>query len=185
MLAKVLKNGGNLLVLDEPTNDLDLPSLRMLEEAIANFDGAVLVVSHDRYFLDRICDQIVAFEDGEVVVHPGNYSYYLEKRKAREQRDKLYAQALAKETAKKPQAKAEKPRKLTMAERKELEGMEAAILAAEEKVAELESLLNDPEFHRTRFQEAASVMESLEKTKHHTATLYTRWEELEAIAAGG
>ncbi|MDB4757830.1 ATP-binding cassette domain-containing protein, partial [Akkermansiaceae bacterium] len=61
MLAKVLKTGGNLIVLDEPTNDLDLQSLRMLEEALSAFPGTILVVSHDRYFLDRICDQIVAF----------------------------------------------------------------------------------------------------------------------------
>ncbi len=185
MLAKVLKNGGNLLVLDEPTNDLDLPSLRMLEEAIADFDGAVLVVSHDRYFLDRICDQIVAFEEGNVVVQPGNYSYYLEKRRAREQRDKLYAQNLAREVAKKKaQASVEaKPRKLTLAERKELEGMEEAILAVEEKVAGLESLLNDPEFHNTRFHEAASVMELLEEARNEAAALYERWEELESIAS--
>ena len=84
MLAKVLRRGGNVLVLDEPTNDLDLPSLRMLEEALADFDGTVLVVSHDRYFLDRICDQVVAFEDGGLFVQPGNYSYYLEKKKERD-----------------------------------------------------------------------------------------------------
>src|SRR5436190_20868803 len=83
MLAKVLRRGGNVIVLDEPTNDLDLPSLRMLEEALADFDGSVLVVSHDRYFLDRICDQLVAFEDGGLFVQPGNYSYYLEKRPQR------------------------------------------------------------------------------------------------------
>ncbi|HBE22604.1 MAG TPA: ABC transporter ATP-binding protein [Verrucomicrobiales bacterium] len=184
MLAKVLKHGGNLIVLDEPTNDLDLPSLRMLEEAIADFDGAVLVVSHDRYFLDRICDQIVAFEDGNVLVQPGNYSYYLEKRKAREQRDKLYAQNLAKEIAKKksPTA-AEKPRKLTMAERKELHGMEETILAAEEKVQELEATLNDPDFHINRFQEIPALLESIEKAKADCAALYTRWETLEAIAS--
>src|SRR5439155_20294092 len=70
MLAKVLRRGGNVIVLDEPTNDLDLPSLRMLEEALADFDGSVLVVSHDRYFLDRICDQLVAFEDLGVRVQP-------------------------------------------------------------------------------------------------------------------
>lgn len=93
MLAKVLKRGGNILVLDEPTNDLDLPSLRMLEEALASFDGTVLVVSHDRYFLDRICDQIVAFEDGVVFSQPGNFSYYLEKRVEREQRRKALAAA--------------------------------------------------------------------------------------------
>src|SRR5205823_13514931 len=84
MLAKVLRRGGNVLVLDEPTNDLDLPSLRMLEEALADFDGSVLVVSHDRYLLDRICDQIIAFEEGGWFVQPGNYSYYLEKKKERE-----------------------------------------------------------------------------------------------------
>jgi ABC-type multidrug transport system ATPase subunit len=86
MLAKVLKRGGNLLVLDEPTNDLDLPSLRLLEEALVDFEGSVLVVSHDRYFLDRICDQIVAFEEGGVFVQPGNFSYYLEKKLERDQR---------------------------------------------------------------------------------------------------
>lgn len=183
MLAKVLKNGGNLIVLDEPTNDLDLPSLRMLEEAIADFDGAVLVVSHDRYFLDRICDQIVAFEDGNVIVQPGNYSYYLEKRKARDQRDKLYAQNLAKQSAKKKSANpADKTRKLTMAELKELEGMEETILVAENNVVKIEAMLNDPEFHSTRFQEAPAVMESLEKARAHCATLYSRWEALEALA---
>ncbi len=181
MLAKVLKNGGNLLVLDEPTNDLDLPSLRMLEEAIADFDGAVIVVSHDRYFLDRICDQIVAFEDGEVIVHPGNYSYYLEKRRAREQRDRMQAQA-AKQTAKRVSTEAPaKPRKLTLAERKELDSIEATILCAEEEVAELEALLNDPEFHSTRFQEVASTLQQLEEKKARTAALYTRWEVLEAL----
>src|SRR5207249_10696402 len=86
MLAKVLRRGGNVLVLDEPTNDLDLPSLRMLEEAPVDFDGSVLVVSHDRYLLDRICDQIIAFEEAGLFVQPGNYSYYLEKKKEREAR---------------------------------------------------------------------------------------------------
>src|SRR6185369_1358691 len=83
MLAKVLRRGGNVLVLDEPTNDLDLASLRMLEEALADFDGTVLVVSHDRYFLDRICDQVLAFEESGLFAQPGNYSYYLEKKKER------------------------------------------------------------------------------------------------------
>ena len=93
MLAKVLKTGGNLIVLDEPTNDLDLQSLRMLEEALAAFPGTILVVSHDRYFLDRICDQIVAFEDDGVKVSPGNFSYYLEKRQARENAARAQATA--------------------------------------------------------------------------------------------
>ncbi|MGC4017277.1 MAG: ABC-F family ATP-binding cassette domain-containing protein [Luteolibacter sp.] len=182
MLAKVLKNGGNLLVLDEPTNDLDLPSLRMLEEALADFDGSVLVVSHDRYFLDRICDQIVAFEEDGIVVQPGNYSYYLEKRQAREQRDKMFAAAAAREAAARQKAvEPPKPRKLTMAEKKELEGMEEAILLAEEKVAEIESILNDPDFQMNRFAEIPETMSRLELAREDAAKLYARWEELEAL----
>lgn len=183
MLAKVLKNGGNLLVLDEPTNDLDLPSLRMLEEAIADFDGAVLVVSHDRYFLDRICDQIVAFEDGNVTVQPGNYSYYLEKKREREQRERVVVQANKTSAKRANTAAADKPRKLSLAEVKELEGMEESILAAEEKVAEWENLLNDPVFQSTRFHEVNAVMQQLEEAKEFAAALYARWEELENLSA--
>lgn len=183
MLAKVLKRGGNIIVLDEPTNDLDLPSLRMLEEALADFDGAVLVVSHDRYFLDRVCDQVVAFEEGGVFVQPGNYSYYLEKKKARDAWDKSNWTGNSKpikQTAA-PAATAAKPRKLSFKEAKELEGMEEAILTAESRVAELDALLNDPSFYITRSAEAPALMEEMEKTKTEVARLYARWEELEAV----
>ncbi len=185
MLAKVLKNGGNLIVLDEPTNDLDLQSLRMLEEALADFDGSVIVVSHDRYFLDRICDRIIAFEDNGVVVQPGNYSYYLEKRQAREAAERAQAQAFAQAAASRQKAAAPaKPRKLTLAERKELEGIEDTILAAEEAVAELEAKLNDPEFQARNFNEIPALVEKLETAKAHAAAVYARWEELEAVAGG-
>ena len=81
-LAKVLKVGGNVLMLDEPTNDLDVNTLRMLEEAIAEFAGCALVISHDRFFLDRICTHILAFEgDGNVRWFTGNFSEYEEWRK--------------------------------------------------------------------------------------------------------
>ncbi|MEK7951850.1 ABC-F family ATP-binding cassette domain-containing protein [Luteolibacter soli] len=185
MLAKVLKTGGNLLVLDEPTNDLDLPSLRMLEEALADFDGSVLVVSHDRYFLDRICDQIIAFEDGGVKVQPGNYSYYLEKRQAREQVERLHAQAAARDAAARQKAAApasNKPRKLTLSERKELEGMEETILHAEEAVAALEAKLADPEFQKN-YAEIPATAAKLDEAKAKVAKLYARWEELEALSA--
>src|SRR6266404_4497293 len=83
LLAKILKRGGNVLMLDEPTNDLDLGTLRLLEEALVAFGGCVIVVSHDRYFLNRVCTSILAFEgEGRVVYHVGNYDYYLEKRGA-------------------------------------------------------------------------------------------------------
>ena len=184
MLAKVLKNGGNLIVLDEPTNDLDLPSLRMLEEALASFAGSVIVVSHDRYFLDRICDQIIAFEDGGVSLQEGNYSYYLEKRQAREAAAKAQAQAWSKKssTAPAPQTKA-KPRKLTFKERAELDGIEETILAAEEEVSALETKLNDPAFQAENFNEIPAMAKTLEAAKTKVAALYTRWEQLESINA--
>lgn len=184
MLAKVLKRGGNVIVLDEPTNDLDLPSLRLLEEALAEFEGAVLVVSHDRYFLDRVCDQVVAFEEGGVHAQAGNYSYYLEKKRAREQRDKAWEAAAlaagAKTTAGQPTTK---PRKRSFAEQKELDGMEASIQTAEDRVASLEATLNDPDFYVKRLAEAPKIMAELEAAKALVARLYARWEELEAIRA--
>ncbi|MEI6085189.1 MAG: ATP-binding cassette domain-containing protein [Verrucomicrobiota bacterium] len=178
LLAKVLKTGGNVLVLDEPTNDLDLSSLRMLEEALADFDGAVLVVSHDRYFLDRICDQIVAFEDAGVIVQPGNYSYYLEKRKERERRRPTPPVTTPKEPAP-PPAKPARTRKLSFKEQRELEGMEAAILDGETQVTEIETTLNDPNFYSTRAKETVSLAAELEKAKAQVARLYARWAELE------
>src|SRR6202167_4479797 len=81
LLARILKSGGNFLILDEPTNDLDLPTLRVLEEALIAFPGVVCVVSHDRYFLNRVCTDILAFEgDGQIHHSVGDYDYYLEKK---------------------------------------------------------------------------------------------------------
>ena len=83
-LAKVLQSGGNVLLLDEPTNDLDVDTLRALEEALLGFGGCAVVISHDRWFLDRIATHILAYEDdGNVVFHEGNFSDYEEDRKAR------------------------------------------------------------------------------------------------------
>jgi len=83
-LAKMLKTGGNLLLLDEPTNDLDVETLRALEQALLEFPGSAVVISHDRWFLDRIATHILAFEgDSQVMWFAGNYSEYEEDRKRR------------------------------------------------------------------------------------------------------
>jgi ATPase subunit of ABC transporter with duplicated ATPase domains len=83
-LAITLKEGGNLLLLDEPTNDLDVNTLRALEEALENFGGCAVVISHDRWFLDRICTHILAFEgDSQVYWFEGNFSDYEENKKKR------------------------------------------------------------------------------------------------------
>ncbi|MDQ8190217.1 ABC-F family ATP-binding cassette domain-containing protein [Roseibacillus persicicus] len=186
MLAKVLKNGGNLIVLDEPTNDLDLPSLRMLEEALAAFKGTVITVSHDRYFLDRICDQIVAFEDSGVVVQPGNYSYYLEKRKARETAERLQLSAYEKSSsaAKKTAAPSGKrPKPLSNRERSDLETIEDRILEAEGVVEEIETRLSDATFQAENFDKLPAETAKLDAAKEAVAALYIRWEELEARKA--
>lgn len=177
-LATVLKRGGNIIVLDEPTNDLDLPSLRMLEEALVDFNGSVLVVSHDRYFLDRICDQIVAFEDdGGVFVQPGNYSYYLEKRQER----KAAQTAAASDSTARSQSRTERKRKLSFKEQRELDAMESTILDAEARAEEIETLLNDPDFFVSRSQEASALIAELEAKKEEVTRLYARWAELESI----
>jgi len=144
VLAKTLKQGGNVLILDEPTNDLDLGTLRLLEEALIDFSGTVVVVSHDRYFLNRVATAILAFEGDAIVRYAvGNYDYYLEKR-AEEQ-----AILKAKVVAPSPNAKpvvpaANRPRKLKWKEERELETIEATILEAEDKVADLEKTFADP-----------------------------------------
>ncbi len=83
-LAKMLKSGGNVLLLDEPSNDLDVNTLRALEDALESYAGTALIISHDRWFLDRIATHILAFEgDSQVVWYPGNYSEYEEDRRKR------------------------------------------------------------------------------------------------------
>jgi ATP-binding cassette subfamily F protein uup len=182
MLAKVLKTGGNLIVLDEPTNDLDLQSLRMLEEALAAFPGTILVVSHDRYFLDRICDQIVAFEDDGVKVSPGNFSYYLEKRQARENAARAQATAANRAAKKRASEKKDKPRKLTMAEAKELETLEEKVMEADDTVTTLQEKLSSPEV-QTDFEQIPVVMAELEAAKKVADGLINRWEFLEEVKA--
>ena len=144
--------------------------------------GSVLVVSHDRYLLDRICDQIIAFEESGLFVQPGNYSYYLEKKKERENRSQTSWPGTDRMLAGKGKmisaAKPAHPGKLTFKEKRELEGMESAILAAENRVQELETTLNDPEFHATRSREARGMIAELEKAKTEVTRLYDRWHEL-------
>ncbi len=178
MLAKILKKGGNVIVLDEPTNDLDLNTLRLLEEALCAFKGSVIVVSHDRYFLNRVCTDILAFEgEGIVDYQVGNYDYYLEKKAAREATSKVYQT----KPIKKKSARKDRPRKLKWAEAKELETIEDEILVAEQNLAQLEKQLNAPDFYEKHGDNWQALENELEQAKEKVPTLYNRWEELEAI----
>ena len=178
MLAKILKKGGNVIVLDEPTNDLDLNTLRLLEEALCAFKGIVIVVSHDRYFLNRVCTDILSFEgDGVLDYQVGNYDYYLEKKAARAATSTVYKS----NPTKKNGPRKERPRKLKWAEAKELETIEADILAAEEKVTRLETAFEAPDFYEKHGDDWQELETELKRAKEKAPKLYTRWEELEAI----
>jgi ABC transport system ATP-binding/permease protein len=185
LLAKILKRGGNVLILDEPTNDLDLGTLRLLEEALLAFKGNVIVVSHDRYFLNRVCTAILAFQgDGAVHYSVGNYDYYLEKReqsvvvgdddRAPQKREEPGSTASTSNSA--------KPRKLKWKEERELAAIETAILAAEAEVVRLERVFAAPDFYAAHAADWQELEGALTVARDRVAQLYERWAELGAIA---
>jgi ATP-binding cassette subfamily F protein uup len=187
LLARILKSGGNFLILDEPTNDLDLPTLRVLEEALIAFPGVVCVVSHDRYFLNRVCTDILAFEgDGQIHHSVGDYDYYLEKKLRQEQlaaKESAAIVALNKSKAAAAASAAAKAakRKLSFKEQRELEGMESQIAGVDAEIVRIEALFASPDFHRTHAAQAGQLMEDLAAAKAKLPVLYARWEELEKI----
>ncbi len=177
LLAKVLKNGGNFLILDEPTNDLDLATLRILEEALITFEGCVIVVSHDRYFLNRVCSGILAFEgNGEIYFSEGDYDYYLEKRNLRLAKTENGKASVQKKQE--PHVKIQS-KKLSWKESKELEGLEQEITKAEENAARLEAIFSSPDFYDRYGNDIISLTNDLHDAKASVDRLYHRWHELE------
>lgn len=177
-LAKILCNGGNFLMLDEPTNDLDLPTLRILEEALLAFDGCVIVVSHDRYFLNRICDGILALEGNEEIYYSeGGYDFYIEKKKKREQDFKeLKIRSVSDDTRIK-----NKQKKLSYKDAIELSQIEEKIMKAESEVEEIEKIFSLPDFFEKYAAQTNELNLKLEKAKDDVKNLYIRWEELESL----
>jgi ABC transport system ATP-binding/permease protein len=183
LLARLLLEEANLLVLDEPTNDLDLLTLQVLEAALADFPGCVLVVTHDRFFLDKVATGLLVFEeDGLVRRHEGSYDLY---RRLREQREAERAEASrpAARPAAREERRADGARRLSYQERRELERMEAAILEAEERRGELEARLADPALYADTPEEVAEVSAAYREAVERVESLYARWAELEEIAA--
>lgn len=175
-LAKELKNGGNFLILDEPTNDLDLPTLRILEEALASYDSTILVVSHDRYFLNRVCNHILAFDEpGHPAMDVGDYDYYASRRKA--------AIHVA-EPEKKKDAPAPAPpkkntaKKLSYLEDRELTALENEIPELEDEIAAQEARFNDPASFTDPVREMKELTDRIEALKAELEKKYARWEEL-------
>jgi ATP-binding cassette subfamily F protein uup len=216
LLARLFLQGANVLVLDEPTNDLDLVTLNVLERLLLDFDGSVLLVTHDRYFLDKVATAILAFEgDGRVTRWEGNYDMY---RRLRDQLELARAAAAASPSSAAPSSvsarggeraatpsslsplrgeragvrgegdatapKSRKPGKLSFKEQRELEGMEAAILDAEERKSALEAALGDPATYQKDGAAVAGLKAELEAVTAEVERLYARWQELEAVRSG-
>jgi len=189
LLARLFLEGANLLALDEPTNDLDLVTLNVLERLLLSFTGAVLLVTHDRYFLDKVATSVVALEgDGGAVQYPGNFDTYRrlkaqrEAQLAAEAATRAPAAAAAAPAPPPDPARARKPGKLSYKDQRELDGMEAAIEAAEREKAELEAALASPEAY-TRPEKMRELAGALEAAAAKVAQLYARWEALEALKA--
>jgi ATP-binding cassette subfamily F protein uup len=179
LLAKILKRGGNVLLLDEPTNDLDLSTLRLLEEALIQFKGTIVLVSHDRYFMNRVCTHTLALNgDGSIQFDVGNYEEFILRRAKMESSAKLQGKPPTQELPA-IQIRSARAAKLTWKEERELEGIDQTILQAESKLAELEAILSDPVFYKERASEAQSVQVECENQRRKIASLYERWEALE------
>ena len=182
LLAKILRRGGNFLILDEPTNDLDLQTMRVLEEAILSFKGCVLVVSHDRYFLDRVCDRLIAFEgQGRIHECAGNYSYYQEKRAARAAAELALIQAPVKKDKPAAAPSTAKPRKMSQKEQRELAEVEAAITSLETDIAAMEAELSNPETFVKLGAGTNDYIAKLDAKKLELEGKFSRWAELEEV----
>lgn len=164
-LLKVLMGAPNVLLLDEPTNDLDITTLQILEDYLDSFQGIIITVSHDRYFLDRLCDTLFVFSHQQIQVHNGGYSDYIIT-------SNQTSSNKPKSSTKKPMR--ERKVRLTYLEKKELESLEADIPALEQKLQQLDEQLNQvTDFHD--IQELSNQRNALE---NEIETKSIRWLEL-------
>ena len=175
LLARLFTREANVLVLDEPTNDLDLETLDLLEELLAEFEGTLFLVSHDREFLNRTVTNVIAFEgEGRLAEYVGGYDDWLR------QRPQLRPEIAEKKIPRERPAK-ERPRKLSFKEKRELEELPHTIEKLEAEQAELQLRLADPAFYRQAGEKVAAAKTRLEQLEQELETAYGRWQELEEL----
>lgn len=174
LIAKLLLSGANVLLLDEPTNDLDLMTLRILEEALIAFDGASLVISHDRALLDRACTGVLSFEGDGTIVRYASRLQAVEAQQRRKTQTEPPAQRPPKPTPTRPT-----PTGLNWSERRELEGLPQQIETLEQKQSSLGERLSDPELYSGDGTDAAQIGSELQSIEQQLEIAYARWEELE------
>ncbi|NJL78201.1 MAG: ABC-F family ATP-binding cassette domain-containing protein [Richelia sp. RM2_1_2] len=186
-LLRILMSAPNVLILDEPTNDLDVQTLAVLEDYLEDFNGCVIVVSHDRYFLDRTIDKIFAFEEGKIREFPGNYSVYLDFKRAEEAKEKQLQAELEKEKPKFDTQKVEtkvikednkKKRRLSNWEKKEFEQLEGKIAQLEDEKVQTEMALTKA---AGNYAEVQKLFEKVENLKQDIDKATERWMELAEI----
>nr|BFD67948.1 ABC-F family ATP-binding cassette domain-containing protein [Bdellovibrio sp. HAGR004] len=183
-IAQLMLNEAQVLILDEPTNDLDVATLTVLEESLKEFNGAVILVTHDRFFMDQVATDILAFHkqpDGETTME--RFAGYLQWEEWFEEQKELQAQELKKEKKVEKAAAASKPVKLSFKEKFELENMETTIFDLEAKLSDLQAEAGKPEVvsQASKVQELYAQISALQ-TK--IEGLYARWAELEKKTQG-
>jgi ATP-binding cassette subfamily F protein uup len=178
LLAKLFIKPSNVLVLDEPTNDLDTETLDLLEELLLEYSGTLLLVSHDREFLNNVVTSTLALEgNGEVREYVGGYDDWLRQASS----PSTTATAELKISENKARPVKERPRKLTFKEERELETMPDQLLALESEQQELHAKLSDPAFYRQAGAEISQINTRLTAIDAELAHCYKRWEELETL----
>ena len=176
-LLRLLMTKPNVLLLDEPTNDLDIDTLTVLEDFLESFNGAVLIVSHDRYFLDKTVDQLFVIRgEGKTELFYGSMSEYLEQEKTLA---KVLVEAPKVEEPKVEAPKVAPAKKMTYQEKKEWETIEGTIQELEEK---LEFLQEEMSVHAQDFAKLQELQEELDKTEEAASAAYERWEYLAELA---
>ncbi|MCF6210095.1 MAG: ATP-binding cassette domain-containing protein [Gammaproteobacteria bacterium] len=180
LLARLFTQPANLLVMDEPTNDLDVETLELLEELLGDYNGTLLLVSHDRAFVDNVVTSTLVFEDaGRVNEYVGGYNDWLWQRKATLPGEKLNKPANAKAAGPAPK----RAKKLSYKDKHELASLPAQIEALESEQATLQEQVNEPGFYQQDKTVIDAGLARLEQLQAELATAYQRWETLEALVA--
>ncbi len=180
LLARLFTQPANVLILDEPTNDLDLDTLELLESLLQEYSGTVFLVSHDREFLNNIVTQVIAFEgEGRVVEYAGDYDDWERVQKARAAQA-IPARAVEHDVVKAPPVKARSRVKLSYKETQELNTLPEKIAALEKEQAELHQRLADPELYRSQAEQVKTMQARVQTIDDELMELLARWEMLEA-----
>lgn len=179
LLARLFSKPANVIVLDEPTNDLDAETLELLEEKLVNYQGTVLMVSHDRAFLNNVVTSTIVFENGNVREYVGGYDDWV--RQSSRSKPTPPAQQKPVGGSKPKSVNTQKKRKLSYKEKQELESLPAKIETMEADVARIHALMADPNFYQKAGSEISAVQTELKTIEADLETAFTRWEELDSI----